>query len=464
MTDPETPESLSGNSHDRLDGWKEIADYLGKAVRTAQRWERELGMPVHRLMGTGREIIFAFRSEIDRWLLSDEQAHNSQTEGYSPDPPDPQQQDLEPGAATTAPGAPSEKLRWYRKSGLVSSWAWISTTALVVGIFVVLWNYSTANAVGPPEQAHVDSRRLVVLDGRGRQVWEKMFEAPFLMSRYTPEALLFAQPPIWIGDLDGDSRREAVILYDPVTRVRSGCLLLCYSDQGEEKWRFNPGKTVRDAVKNYDPPFTIQNFIVSDLSGSGKRSVLITSHHFSDYPNRFVMLDEHGKQVSDYWHSGFLELIDTMDLDKDGVQEILLAGVNNGYGAAVLVVLDPRDFRGASRQPLGDPYQLQDFESGRETAMLLFPRSCINQRSKQFNQAVMLVASGETIRVEVGESEDDAAVRVTFLLNRNLKVIDVSVTDRFKDVHRQLWLDGKLDHEYSPAELGEVRVLRNGAR
>jgi hypothetical protein len=34
---------------DRLDGWKEIASYIGRGVRSAQRWERELGMPVHRL-------------------------------------------------------------------------------------------------------------------------------------------------------------------------------------------------------------------------------------------------------------------------------------------------------------------------------------------------------------------------------------------------------------------------------
>ena len=34
---------------DRLDSWKEIAAYLGRGVRTVQRWEREEGLPVHRL-------------------------------------------------------------------------------------------------------------------------------------------------------------------------------------------------------------------------------------------------------------------------------------------------------------------------------------------------------------------------------------------------------------------------------
>ena len=34
---------------DRLDSWKEIAAYLGRGLRTVQRWEREEGLPVHRL-------------------------------------------------------------------------------------------------------------------------------------------------------------------------------------------------------------------------------------------------------------------------------------------------------------------------------------------------------------------------------------------------------------------------------
>src|SRR3954463_10845884 len=33
----------------RLDSWKEIAAYLRRGVRTVQRWERDEGLPVHRL-------------------------------------------------------------------------------------------------------------------------------------------------------------------------------------------------------------------------------------------------------------------------------------------------------------------------------------------------------------------------------------------------------------------------------
>ena len=54
-------------SPDQLDGWKDIAAYLGKSVRAAQRWERDMGLPVHRLKTPGGQVVFARPSEIDAW-------------------------------------------------------------------------------------------------------------------------------------------------------------------------------------------------------------------------------------------------------------------------------------------------------------------------------------------------------------------------------------------------------------
>jgi tetratricopeptide (TPR) repeat protein len=56
-------------SSDRLDSWKEIAEYLKRGVRTAQRWEIEASLPVHRV-SADRGVVFAFRSELDAWWRS----------------------------------------------------------------------------------------------------------------------------------------------------------------------------------------------------------------------------------------------------------------------------------------------------------------------------------------------------------------------------------------------------------
>ncbi len=50
-----------------LGSWKEIANYLGKGVRTVQRWERCSGLPVHRPSGSSKGVVLAFPAELDRW-------------------------------------------------------------------------------------------------------------------------------------------------------------------------------------------------------------------------------------------------------------------------------------------------------------------------------------------------------------------------------------------------------------
>jgi hypothetical protein len=53
-----------------LNSWKEIACYLNRGIRTVQRWEADLGMPVHRPRGIGRSAVVAVRCEIDGWIKS----------------------------------------------------------------------------------------------------------------------------------------------------------------------------------------------------------------------------------------------------------------------------------------------------------------------------------------------------------------------------------------------------------
>ncbi len=51
-----------------LSSWKTIAAYLDRGVRTVQRWERTLGLPIHRMKGGQLAPVFAYEHEIDRWL------------------------------------------------------------------------------------------------------------------------------------------------------------------------------------------------------------------------------------------------------------------------------------------------------------------------------------------------------------------------------------------------------------
>src|SRR5437667_3584588 len=52
----------------KLDSWGEIASYLGREVRTVQRWERTEILPVHRHEHQKKSTVYAYTSELDEWF------------------------------------------------------------------------------------------------------------------------------------------------------------------------------------------------------------------------------------------------------------------------------------------------------------------------------------------------------------------------------------------------------------
>ena len=53
-----------------LNSWKEIASFLDRGVRTVQRWEIELQLPVHRIGKGKRSPVYALTSELKFWLVT----------------------------------------------------------------------------------------------------------------------------------------------------------------------------------------------------------------------------------------------------------------------------------------------------------------------------------------------------------------------------------------------------------
>jgi len=74
---PETPLNHPGQAP--LESWKEIAAYLKRDVRTVRRWEKEEGLPIHRLMHLSRASVYAYASELDAWRAARRPAAEAQS-------------------------------------------------------------------------------------------------------------------------------------------------------------------------------------------------------------------------------------------------------------------------------------------------------------------------------------------------------------------------------------------------
>ena len=84
---PQQFDRSAADLHDpeRLDSWKAIAVYLNRGISTVQRWERELGLPVHRIKSQKNlGSVYAYKSEFDAWLLEGKTGENGSTSRRSP--------------------------------------------------------------------------------------------------------------------------------------------------------------------------------------------------------------------------------------------------------------------------------------------------------------------------------------------------------------------------------------------
>src|SRR5687767_9100994 len=62
--------AMSDPARQRLNSWKEISAHLKRDVRTVSRWEKERGLPVHRVPGGKGPSVFAYTDEVDAWLAA----------------------------------------------------------------------------------------------------------------------------------------------------------------------------------------------------------------------------------------------------------------------------------------------------------------------------------------------------------------------------------------------------------
>ena len=58
----------------KLESWKEIAAFFERDLRTVIRWEKELGLPIHRYPGKSKGRVYAHTAELKAWADGPRQA------------------------------------------------------------------------------------------------------------------------------------------------------------------------------------------------------------------------------------------------------------------------------------------------------------------------------------------------------------------------------------------------------
>jgi hypothetical protein len=226
-----------------LQSWKEIAAYLGITIRTAQNWEQERGLPVHRLPGP-RGRVFALAEELDAW--KQQQHELPAPEPLAPQPSDPPEQRPIPGG----------RLRQH--------WRWIAAAALLA-VSVSAPALYTRGRTKNPVTFSIRGNAFLAISASGEVLWQKTF--PALLHQPTPPAT----PPftsVVAVDLDGDGHTE--VLFNPVFENPGAHELICWNADGTERWRYAVRRKVRSSEQTFEPLYWIERFV--PLASSGARA------------------------------------------------------------------------------------------------------------------------------------------------------------------------------------------------
>jgi transcriptional regulator with XRE-family HTH domain len=308
-------------------------------------------------------------------------------------------------------------------------------------------------APGAPADFRIEVSTLIVVDGQGREVWRHQFATRLAQAAYGDQNVIRR---CTFADLDGDGYVETLFVHVPLDFASEGQTLICFTEDGKIKWEFVPGKAVKDSTgREYVPPYFISNVHIVPFAKSSPR-VLVSSNHYLHNPNQIAMLDIDGKLTSEYWHSGHLLCVAHADLDGDGIEEILLAGVNNGYRQGTLVIFDSFNVSGVSSQP---GRQILGLTAGTEKAVVLFPRTCVS-KDAPYNRVMALHVTRERrimLAVAEGVSEARNPGVMIYELDFSLNVVNARPDSHLQEAHRALEIQGALNHSWTEEENEQLR-------
>jgi hypothetical protein len=431
----------NGKKENILTSWKEIAAYLDRDVRTCVRWEKRYGLPVHRLERDSKAKVFAYKNEIDGWLASR----------------------TSPAALNPNGGG---QARFFVRAFPVL----FALAALAAAAYFLFLKPAADLRRSVPADFHIRGSELIIVDRNDREIWRRdtglrgLENEDFYRGHFQAKQQGADSVPIWpyvmILDIDGDSRSEVLFCTQTRLEDREGTLI-CFDDRGTERWRFEAGRELDFGGKIYRKEYRIFGLNVEDYDGDGSPEILVISFHKPDWPCQAVMLDPAGKVEGEFWNAGYLMDASFGDVDGDGKKELVLSGVNNEYDKGCVAVFEAGALRGSSPQQK-DAYRSPGLGESGSSAYILFPKSDVHEAIRLQGDPVNFF----WIHEGGGLTADTYETHILYDLDRSLACRDVTLSNDFRNLHREFFLAGKvrsiIDAGYKEALKDSLLYFENG--
>ncbi|MDH4271716.1 MAG: hypothetical protein OEW18_07050, partial [Candidatus Aminicenantes bacterium] len=344
------------DKRDLIFGIKSVAEFLETSERNVYRWEKELGLPLHRVAGSSGRTVYVSIEEIRGWLEN-------------------------------KPICRINNKKRSKKITIGITLIVICAISITVAIALILKGKTSRNpdmahslkAMPDPRTASVEDKNVFVKDENGNVIWsyiENDVKIDSVTWDYNKQLDFY--------DIDNDNANEVIAKEYDVSTDRF--YLTLFDNDGARIWR----KQITNN-QSFNGLLLATNFQPCESKfarlNDGRVFILSAWRHRARFLIIITRYDLDGNILNNYVHTGHLTFLVPCDLNNDGNQEILFGGTNNLLnGEAVIGVLPLEEFKGVCPPRRIEPeytalnYILQKYvadnpEEGNELFYLRFRRT-----------------------------------------------------------------------------------------
>lgn len=312
-----------------------------------------------------------------------------------------------------------------------------------------------------PTYASVKDFVLTVSNKDGEVLWRKLLPGVpdgNTFNGWVDERVPSPRRYVVVDEIDGNGRNVVLVAAWTEGTPQASDSLDCFEGDGKLRWAIHAGRPIAFGEKDWavgaDLAFA-SSFVVKEKTR--KKSHLFALAGSKEYfPSKLVEINpRYGDILHTYWHAGQVGWHLVLDVDGDGLDEIILGGISGPYKSACIAVLDPLAIDGCG--PATSDYLPKGVMRAREKYYLLFPMSDLGKAtSKQLFNTMRQLTTGPNRSFTVYTWEGQWPNGVGTLLYHivaTMRVGSVVSGDDYDAVYERLLKEGKLHHKLDQAYL-----------
>ena len=412
-------------SSDTLQGWKDIANYLGRSTRAVQRWEDELKLPVHRIQGANGPTVYALKKELDDWKKSRDLPKPTMEEA------------AEIATAANHHAVANASTPTWRLPAL-TAWRWVAAAAvalLLVGLGVTLGVFifarTTANAVA---SVHTVNNSVIAYDSLGHPVWTHDFGQPVSYTNADAGSgeLHYTEIPVQGGRI---GTVVALRFGPPSSRPSESDALVAFDPSGAVLWKVQPHDKIQCGADEFGGPWRIYSTTAS--TGLGPRRVWAAFNDPSWWPGVVMEVDAQGRSSIRMVSTGWIW--DVMEWRTASRDLLAVAGANSEQARPSLSLIDLDG--NPVMTPHADPrFACASMPKGGPTRVYLLPIPDTGTSDHAWAQGLTPLGSG--LKVQVFGNQGNAVME----FGSDLSLRSFNFSDSYWTVHRDKESAGVIHH------------------